>query len=286
MDRDLSHVEEFDPYSLNGLQEFVNNSWYKYTVGKDKGLHPSIGQTILDYTGPTQKYEWLGGDKPYSWIKTPRYKNKPMEVGPLARIAVNYAAKDERVIEDTNRSLSSLNSYIKAFTGKNLNLGVEALWSTAGRTLARAIEATEVADYGAESFNIMINNIKGGDTRTFNDEKWDPDRWERDCQGFSLNEAPRGALAHYAHVRDKKIFNYQMVVPTTWNASPRDPQGQRSAFEASVIGTPVGNIDPNGGEMALNIIRTIHSFDPCMSCSVHLYDENGDFVHKLEVKNE
>lgn len=286
LNRDLSHVEPFDPDSLDGLQEFVNNSWYKYSVGKDKGLHPSIGETILDYTGPTEKYDWLGAEKPYSWVKTPRYKGMPMEVGSLARIAVNYASKDERVVDDVEKSLSRLKENVKAFTNKTPELSLDSLWSTAGRTLARSIEATEVADYGAEFFNQLINNINGGDTRTFNNEKWSPDRWDPDCMGYSLNEAPRGALAHYAHVRNQKVFNYQMVVPTTWNASPRDPMGQKSAFEASVIGTPVGSMDPKGGEMALNIIRTLHSFDPCMSCSVHLYDEKGDFIHQIDVENK
>lgn len=117
----------------------------------------------------------------------------------------------------------------------------------------------------------------------FNGSKWEPDSWPQDCKGYSLSEAPRGALAHYAHIQNKKIVNYQMVVPTTWNASPRDPEGQKSAFEASVVGTPVQGMGADSAEMALNIVRTLHSFDPCMACAVHLYDENGTVIHRVNV---
>lgn len=284
-DRDMSHIEEFDPDSLDGLQEFINNAWYKYSVGKDKGLHPSVGETIFDYTGPTEKFDWLGGDKPYSWIKTPRYKGMPMEVGPLARAIVNYAAKDEMTVNSIDRAVKTFSQLTNKFNGKDMGINIDSLYSTSGRILARAIEAADVADYMADFYNQLITNIKNGDERIFNGIYWEPDTWPKECQGYSLSEAPRGALAHYSHIRDKKIVNYQMVVPTTWNASPRDTKGQHSAFEASVIGTPVAGLDPKGGEMALNIIRTLHSFDPCMACAVHLYDENGSHIHKIEINN-
>lgn len=281
--RDLSHLEEFDPVSLDGLQEFVNNSWYKYSVGKDKGLHPSIGETILDYTGPNEQFEWLGGDKPYSWIKTPRYKGMPMEVGPLARVAVNYAAKNDLTMELANKAVATLSQYADKFNGKPCGITLDSLFSTAGRILARSIDAVEASEYLAISFNKLISNIKSGDESMFNGSKWEPDSWPKDCKGYSLSEAPRGALAHYAHISNKKIANYQMVVPTTWNGSPRDPMGQHSAFEASVIGTPVAGFAPDSPEMALSIIRTLHSFDPCMACAVHLYDENGTVIHKIDI---
>lgn len=272
LNRDLSHVEEFNPDSLDGLQEFVNNSWYKYTVGKDKGLHPSIGETILDYTGPNEKYDWLGGEKPYSWIKTPRYKGMPMEVGPLARFFVNYASKDDATVDLGNRSLARLSEFANKFNNKPMGINFDSMYSTAGRTIARAIDAALASKYTIDSYNMLINNIKSGDERMFDGSKWEPSSWPRDCKGYSLNEAPRGALAHYSHITDEKITNYQMVVPTTWNASPRDPKGQHSAFEASVLDTPMPDVDSKDPQLALQIIRTIHSFDPCMSCSVHLYD--------------
>lgn len=285
MNRDLSHVEEVDPTSLDGIQEFVNNAWYKYSVGKDKGLHPSIGETVFDYTGPTSQFDWLGGDEPYSWIKTPRYRNQPMEVGPLARVAVNYAAGNSESVELTDRSVARWRELTAKFNGSDHGINIQSLFSTAGRIIARAIETAEVGNYMGVCYNKLIENIKAGDERMFNGSKWEPDSWPLDCQGFSLSEAPRGALAHYSHIHNKRIVNYQMVVPTTWNGSPRDPFGQRSAFESSVIGTPVAGFAADSPEMALSIIRTIHSFDPCMACAVHLYDENGTLIHKVDIEN-
>ena len=264
--RDLSKVVEFDPWAMDGLLEFVNNSWYSYTQGKDVGLHPSVGETHLNYTGATPPYEYLDRDQPYSWIKTPRYKGMPMETGPLARNIVGHASGKEAYKEITQRCL------------KQLNVPYEAMYSTAGRTLARAIEANLLADWQTEFYTALLQNIKNGDYRMFNGIKWEPDTWPEAAQGVGLTEAPRGALAHYVGIKDKKVFNYQMVVPTTWNASPRDTKGQHSAFEASLIGTPV--IDPR---LPLEIIRTIHSFDPCMACAVHLYDENGEHIHRCEM---
>lgn len=265
LNRDISKVEEFDPYDMDGLQEFVNNAWYKYPQGKDVGLHPSIGETILDYTGPTPPYEYLDNDKPYSWIKTPRYKGMPMETGPLARFIVGYASKKEDYKEITDRCL------------KQLGVPFEAMYSTVGRTLARAMESNLVADWMAESYVQLLSNIKSGDYRMFNETYWEPDTWPKSAKGFGLTEAPRGALAHYVNIEDRKVKNYQMVVPTTWNASPRDTKGQRSAFEASLLGTPVHDT-----AVPLEVIRTIHSFDPCMACAVHLYDEEGKHIHQFD----
>ena len=266
VDRDLSKVVEFDPWAMDGLQEFVNNSWYSYSQGKDAGLHPSVGETRLDYTGATPPYEYLDRDQPYSWIKTPRYKGMPMETGPLARNIVAHASGDETYREITQRCL------------KQLNVPYEAMYSTAGRTLARAIEANLLADWQTDFYTTLLQNIKNGDYRMFNGTKWEPSTWPQTARGVGLTEAPRGALAHYVNIEGKKVSNYQMVVPTTWNASPRDTRGQHSAFEASLIGTPV--IDP---QIPLEIIRTIHSFDPCMACAVHLYDENGEHIHRCEM---
>lgn len=230
------------------------------------GLHPSVGETHLNYTGATPPYEYLDRDQPYSWIKTPRYKGMPMETGPLARNIVGHASGNEAYKGITQRCL------------KQLNVPYEAMYSTAGRTLARAIEANLLADWQTEFYTALLQNIKNGDYRMFNGIKWEPDTWPEAAQGVGLTEAPRGALAHYVGIKNKKVFNYQMVVPTTWNASPRDTKGQHSAFEASLIGTPV--IDPR---LPLEIIRTIHSFDPCMACAVHLYDENGEHIHRCEM---
>ncbi len=286
LNRDMKNVETFDPTDLNGLQEFVNNAWYKYTVGKDKGLHPSVGETIFDYTGPTEDFDWLGPDKPYSWIKTPRYKGMPMEVGPLARLAVNYAAGREGLVDLADRSLARWQQMADKFNNRACGLTFDSYFSTAGRMIARAIDAVQAADHMETCYNRLIENIGAGDYGVFNSSKWEPGSWPRDAQGYSLNEAPRGALAHYSHVHEHKVVNYQMVVPTTWNASPRDTRGQKSAFEAAVTGTPVAGIESSNPEMTLAIIRTIHSFDPCMACAVHLYDENGSMIHRININNE
>ena len=266
VDRDLSHVEPFDPTDMDGLQEFVNNSWYKYAEGKDVGLHPSVGETVLDYTGPTPPYEYLDVDKPYSWIKTPRYRGAAMETGPLARFAVGLASGRDEYREVSDRCL------------KQLGAKRDALFSTMGRILARAMEASIIAAWQKEFYISLVENIKSGDWRMFNGFRWEPDTWPESAQGVGLAEAPRGSLAHYVSIRDKRVSNYQMVVPTTWNASPRDPDGGLSPFEASLIGTPVADAD-----VPLEILRTIHSFDPCMACAVHAYDETGEHIHRISV---
>ncbi len=264
-DRNLSVVEEFDPMAMDGLVEYVNNSWYKYTQGKEVGLHPSVGETILDYTGKTPPYDFLDHDQPYSWIKTPRYKGLPMEVGPLARFIVNYAAKNEPIVDLTDRCLAQLGA------------PKSALYSAIGRTLARSMECTLISEYMHKFYNQLVANIKGGDYRMFNNTYWDPSTWPKKAQGYAVCEAPRGSVAHYVDIENKLVKRYQMVVPTTWNGSPRDPKGQRSPFEASLLGVPV-----HDAAAPLEIIRVIHTFDPCMSCSVHLYTPDGSHVHQFD----
>ena len=187
-----------------------------------------------------------------------------MEVGPLARLLVAYASGREEVKEVVDAAL------------KQLDVPVTALFSTLGRTAARGLETRLVARWSKEFYGQLLSNIKNGDARMFAGEKWEPDTWPAEAKGVGLSEAPRGALAHWIVIKDKKIANYQLVVPSTWNASPRDSKGQRSAYEASLIGTPVKN-----PEQPLEVLRTIHSFDPCLACAVHLYDEKGRYVHHI-----
>ena len=158
-----------------------------------------------------------------------------------------------------------------------LNVPVEALFSTLGRTAARGLETVLVSNWAQEFFDSLISNIKNGDSRLHTDYMWKPEDWPAEAKGVGMTEAPRGALAHWIVIKDKKIDNYQLVVPSTWNASPRDDKGQMSAYEASLIGTPVA--DP---EQPLELIRTIHSFDPCLACAVHVYDEKGSYVHQIQ----
>lgn len=267
LNRDLSKVYPVDATNEQDIQEFVSHAWYDYSTGKNTGLHPSKGETKLNYTGPKPPYDYLDVEKSYSWIKTPRYKGLPMECGPLSRMLIGYASGKQDFIPIVDNAL------------KQLNLPTEALFSTVGRTLARALEGKLVADWMSDFYMSLLGNIRNGDERMFNNEKWESSSWPKTGSGYSLTEAPRGALAHYAEFENGLITNYQMMMPTTWNGSPRDEKGQRSPFEESLIGTPVHDI-----EIPLEIIRTIHSFDPCLACAVHLYDEKGEFIHHITTK--
>ena len=266
LDRDLSKVHPVDANSPEEIKEYIYHSWYNYTQGDKAGLHPYEGETNLNYTGPRPPYTHLNVEDKYSWIKTPRWKEEPMEVGPLARMIVAYAAGKEpqkSLIDDTL---------------KQLDLPLEALFSTLGRTAARGLETKLTADWALEFYGRLIKNLENGDSRMVNHYMWESEAWPQHAQGVGLTEAPRGALAHFIVIENNKVKNYQMVVPTTWNASPRDEIGKLSAYESSLIGTPIH--DP---KQPLEILRTIHSFDPCLACAVHLYDEEGKYVHQIDM---
>lgn len=243
--RDLTKVH---PVDVSKITEDVTHSWYKYE--KDAPLHPSQGETEPWYTG----IETGKDNGKYSWLKTPRYDGMAMEVGPLSRMLVNYASGHEATVENVN------------FVLKTLGVGPEILFSTLGRTAARAIETKIIAEQMNSWIGELLANIKKGDLTTFADYEM-PDS----AKGFGMTEAPRGALGHWIEIENKKIKNYQLVVPTTWNGSPRDHTGQRSPFEESLIGTPVS--DP---AQPLEILRTVHSFDPCLACSVHVVDKESN----------
>jgi len=263
LDRNLSEVLPMDTSDPEQIQEQIAHSYYEYEGGSAK--HPWEGQTRLNYTGPEPPYEFLNVEDKYSWLKTPRWKGKAMEVGPLARMLVGYASGREEFKEVVHWALNKL------------DVPVEALFSTLGRTAARGLETVLVAGWAQEFYDSLLANLKNGDSRTFTRELWEPTSWPESARGVGLSEAPRGALSHWIVIKSGRIENYQMVVPSTWNASPRDSAGQRSAYEESLIGTPVA--DP---ENPLEILRTIHSFDPCIACAVHLYDEKGDYIHQVK----
>ena len=266
LNRNLKEVHEVKGDDPEQVREYITHSWYKYSAGDDKSLHPWEGETEFNYTGPKPPYEHLNVDGKYSWMKTPRWKDHPMEVGPLARMVVAYASGNEEVQEVVNETLAKLKA------------PVTALFSTLGRTAARGLETKLVVHWMKEFYQQLISNIKNGDDRMFNAEKWSPKTWPRLAKGVGLTEAPRGALAHWIVIKDEKIANYQLVVPSTWNASPRDLKGQRSSYEASLLNTPVA--DPN---KPLEILRTIHSFDPCIACAVHLYDPKGKQINQISI---
>ena len=264
--KDISKVYDVDLRKDDEIQEFVHRSWYEYADGDNAGLHPWKGETKLKYTGPKPPYEHLNVEEKYSFLKTPRWKGNAMEVGPLARVLVGYARGREDFKEVVDSAL------------KQLDVPVTALFSTLGRTAARGLETILIADWAREFYDTLISNLRNGDYRMANTENFDPATWPVQAQGVGHTEAPRGALAHWIVIEEQKIKNYQLVVPTTWNASPRDPEGQLSAYESALKDTPVA--DP---EQPVEILRTIHSFDPCMACAVHMYDEDGKHLSRVQV---
>ncbi|QLQ02152.1 MAG: nickel-dependent hydrogenase large subunit [Thiobacillus sp.] len=268
LNRDLSKIHPIDLDADNEIQEFVSHSWYKYSQGDAQGLHPFKGETELNYTGPKPPYEQLDVDKKYSWLKSPRWQGKSMEVGPLARVLMLYATGNAQAKE------------LVGYTLKTLDVPVDALFSTLGRTAARTLESKILADAMQGWYDQLIANIKAGDIRTFNEQYWEPSTWPRHMQGVGLMEAPRGGLSHWIVVDDGKISNYQAVVPSTWNAGPRDTQGQPGAYEAALQDNHVMQ-DP---KQPIEILRTIHSFDPCIACAVHVTDPDGEELVQVKIK--
>ncbi|MFY9974817.1 MAG: nickel-dependent hydrogenase large subunit, partial [Chromatiaceae bacterium] len=270
LDRDLSTIHEVDLHDDSQIQEFVSHSWYDYTGGKEAGLHPYAGETSLDYDG-------RGGVKPpftqldvtdgYSWLKSPRWKGHAMEVGPLARMLLLYA--------DTNAAAHPQAKELVDMTLTQLDLPVRGLFSTLGRTAARTLETKIVVDAMQTWYDNLVANIKSGDSRTFSETLWDPSSWPREAKGAGFMEAPRGALGHWIVIKDGQIDNYQAVVPSTWNAGPRDPETQPGAYEAALQ----DNHQLADVKQPVEILRTIHSFDPCIACAVHLSDpETGEQI--------
>jgi len=250
--RDLSKVEPFDPGKIT---EHVKHSWYEYAGGDEQGLHPSRGETKPNYTGPTPPYERLQVEAKYSWLKSPRYDGQPMEVGPLSRMLVAYVSGHTRVKELVGSVL------------QKLSVGPEALFSTLGRVAARGIETLVLAERMDGWLDELAANMGRRELRIHDSSKWDPSTWPKDASGAGFHEAPRGALGHWVHIQDGAIANYQCVVPSTWNAGPRDAAGKRGPYEEAIIGTPVAD-----ATKPLEILRTVHSFDPCMACGVHVVD--------------
>jgi [NiFe] hydrogenase large subunit len=224
------------------------------------------------YETGSPKHPWQGETKPqhgdynpegrYSWFKSPRYEGEPCEVGPLARVLVAYAwdKKEIKTLVDA--------------TLKKLGVPLEALFSTLGRTAARGLETIVIGDAMEGWINDLVEHVKKGDLKTY--QHWEMP--EGMVMGVGLNDVPRGSLGHWIKIKDKKIENYQMVVPSTWNLCPRDENGKMGPVEEALIGTPVA--DP---KQPLEILRTVHSFDPCIACGVHVIDPDSNQVYKVRV---
>ncbi len=253
LDGDISKVIELDEAKIT---EDVTHSWFEGTGAPE---HPYDGTTIPKYTGLEKKddgYAYLKTDEKYSWIKSPLYDGRKVEVGPLARIVVGYVAGDERTKKYAGNFL------------KRSGLPLTVLFSTVGRTAARAIETEMICDAMVEWIDELAKNAASGDLSTWTD--FDFDTVAADSKGRGMAEAPRGALGHWIRIKEGKVENFQAIVPSTWNAGPRGPNGEIGAYEGSLIGTIVAN-----PEEPLEIIRTIHSFDPCIACAVHVVDTKG-----------
>lgn len=254
LNRNLNEVLEVNPRDPEQIQEVVDHAWYEYTGGQE-GRHPWNGETTVSYSGPKPPYKQLDTNNKYSWIKTPLWRGKPMEVGPLARMLVGYARGNTTIKSSVDEAL------------QRLGLGQESLFSALGRTLARGLETKIMVDYLKKSYDELLANIKSGDSKVFEEAKWEPSSWPDKAKGVGFTEAPRGALGHWVKIENGKISLYQAVVPTTWNAAPEDQRGQKGPYEAALIGTPVANT-----EQPLEILRIIHSFDPCIACAAHIID--------------
>jgi hydrogenase large subunit len=253
--RNLDNIQPVDLKNPDEIQEFVSHSWYDYSDGKNAGLHPFQGETTLNYTGPQANYQNLDVNQSYSWVKAPRWKGKPMEVGPLARILMMYANNRDAVRGHVDRALH------------DLDLPFRAMYSTMGRMLAESIDTQVTADQLQVWFNQLTANIARGDFRTHNAEKFDPATWPAMAQGIGFTEAPRGALGHWLTIDNGTIANYQCVVPTTWNAAPRDAAGNGGAYEKALEGHVLAV-----PSQPLEVLRTIHSMNPCMACAVHMIE--------------
>ncbi|MGZ8157323.1 MAG: nickel-dependent hydrogenase large subunit [Methylobacter sp.] len=269
---DLSKVHEVDLTDPEQIKEFIPHSWYRYP-DEALGLHPWDGITEPNYKlGPNTKgdrthIQELDEAAKYSWIKAPRWRGHAMEVGPLARYVVGYAQGNKEITEQIN------------FVLKTLDVPVTALFSTLGRTAARGLEAQWAAGKMRYFMDKMIANIKSGDLATANVAKWDPETWPSSVKGVGFTEAARGAVGHWLKIENTKIANYQCVVPTTWNGSPRDEQGNIGAFEAALMNTKVER-----PEEPVEILRTLHSFDPCLACSTHIISPDGTELTQVKVR--
>ena len=267
----LSEVHDVDVRDPEQIQEFVNHSWYSY--GDDsKGLHPFDGVTEPKFElgaktkGSKTDIRQLDESAKYSWIKAPRWRGHAMEVGPLARYIVAYAKGMPEFKEPVDKVLT------------DLDLPLEAIFSTLGRTAARGLEAQWCAHQMKGFYDRLLTNIKNRNVATANVDKWEPETWPSTAQGVGFMEAPRGALGHWVKIKDTRIDSYQCVVPTTWNASPRDPEGQIGAYEAALMNTPMAK-----PEWPVEILRTVHSFDPCLACSTHIMSPDGELLSKVKV---
>jgi [NiFe] hydrogenase large subunit len=247
LNRNIGQVDAFNPKLI---EEHVRHSWYQ----GDKAHHPFQGVTEPKYTSYEDR------DR-YSWMKAPRYDKLSVETGPLATVLVAYGKGHPEVKKTVD--------YVLNYLG----VGPAALFSTLGRTAARGIETKVIADKLMDWVNELAENVKKGDTRIYQDWKM-PD----EAEGVGFVNAPRGGLSHWIKIKGGKIENFQLVVPSTWNLGPRCANGKPSAVEEALMGTPIAD-----AERPVEILRTVHSYDPCIACGVHVIDAKTNKVRKFKI---
>jgi hydrogenase large subunit len=246
-----------DPYFRDNVAESIAHSWYDGTWTR----HPWEEETVPKYTE-------FQPDGKYSWVKAPRFQGRPMQVGPLAQVLVGYATGHEPIRRWTDKAVALASSIA------NTKLELGALHSTLGRHLARAVRTAVLAELGLKHWQLLVDNIGRGDLSIFTPPVFP----KGEQRGFGFHEAPRGTLSHWVVIRDGKIANYQAVVPSTWNAGPRDETGQLGPYEASLLGNPIAD-----AVRPLEALRTIHSFDPCLACAIHTLDPEGREIATVKV---
>jgi len=246
-----------DPYWRDSVVEDVTHAWYEGSGPQ----RPWQGETVPDYTD-------FQDEGKYSWVKAPRFGGQPMQVGPLAQVLVGYAQGHELTRTWADAAMGK----VAAIAKTDVHPGM--LHSTLGRHAARAIRAAVISDLARKHYQLLLDNILSGDTSVATPFQFPAGRIE----GVGFHEAPRGTLSHWVVIEDGKIANYQAVVPTTWNASPRDREEVPGPYEAALLGNPVAN-----DEQPLELIRTVHSFDPCMACACHTLDVDGNVKATVKV---
>ena len=252
LDQVYTIKNHLDERLRNGITENVSHAWYE----GDKTLHPWKGETNPHYTG-------FKDDGKYTWVKSPRFEGKPMQVGPLAQVLVGFAQGHKLTVKWASEAIKTVSAVAKIPVKPGM------LQSTLGRIAARAIRASMLADLAEKHWGLLVNNIASGDAKIY----VKPQFGDKELHGVGFHEAPRGTLSHWVVIKDGQIANYQAVVPTTWNAGPRDEYGTHGPYEASLIGNPVAD-----AEKPLEVLRTIHSFDPCLACAIHTFDPEGKEV--------
>lgn len=259
---DLSRFRPITSFKDNlirdGVQESIKHSWYE----GDWTRRPWDEETEPKYTEYRE-------DGKYSWVKAPTFQGKPAQVGPLANVLCLYASGHIATRRYTDRALAAIGN----LAGEDIPL--RALHSTMGRHAARAIRAAVLNDILKSQWHNLIENIGKGDIKTFNA----PEFPKGEIKGVGLHEAPRGVLSHWIVIKDGRIKNYQAVVPSTWNSGPRNAQDAPGPYEASLVGTPV--VDP---EKPLEVLRTVHSFDPCLACAIHMVDPQQKELVRIKVR--